>query len=377
MRRDAKVLRALAVLVTCAMATAGTFAAEVDITANITASETWTSNNEYILTQPIYVTNGATLTIEPGTVVRGEPSDSGDPNNPNPGTLIIARGSKLRALGTVDNPIVFTDLFDDNVHGNPGTDPYDRLENALGLTGQWGGVILLGRTYVANNTLAGPNAAREVQIEGLTSVGSLGLYGNGGNDDDDSGTLTYVSIRYGGFNLAPNNEINGLTLGAVGRQTDIDFVEVMQNKDDGIEFFGGTVNVKHVIAVAGGDDSIDYDEGYRGKGQFILLVQGTPGPDKSDKGAEQDGGNNPDGSQPFATPAFYNVTMVGLGGDVSETYTAKATNTALHFRDNAAGRYYNSFVADFGGAPLCIEGGNTGTSQTGPNTSGERAITTY
>jgi hypothetical protein len=345
-------------------------AATIFITTNITTSQTWTSGNEYVLTQPVYVTDGATLTIEAGTVVRGEPQSVAGANDP--GTLIIARGSKIRALGTADRPIVFTDLQDDNVGHNPGTYPYDEALNALSLTGQWGGVILLGRAYVANNTLAGPDATREVQIEGLTATGGLGLYGNGGNDDDDSGVMSYVSIRYGGFNLSANNEINGLTLGAVGRQTDLDHIEVFQNKDDGVEFFGGTANIRHLAVVSTGDDGLDYDEGWRGKAQFVFMLQGTPGTDKSDKGMEQDGGNNPDGSQPFAIPTLYNVTGVGLG---QKAYTDKLKNTALHFRDNAGGRHYNSFFADYGGAPLCIEGGST--TAIAANTSAERSVTDY
>ena len=143
-----------------------------------------------------------------------------------------------------------------------------------------------------------------MQIEGLTPAGGLGLYG----DCRTRGLpelrrrrqrpLRYISIRYGGFNLSANNEINGLTLGAVGRETDIDFVEVFQNKDDGIEFFGGTVNVKNLIVADGGDDGVDYDEGFRGKVQFVLVLQGTPGADKSDKAGEHDGGNNPDRACP-------------------------------------------------------------------------------
>ena len=353
-------------------------AANVNITANITTSQTWTKNNDYILTQPIYVTSGATLTIEAGTVVRGEPTDLDPNSNPlnNPGTLIITRGSKLFALGTRTEPIVFTDLNDDHVRGNPGTDPYDTFDNASQLTGRWGGLILLGRGYVANNTGAAADPNREVQIEGLTAVGGLGLYGNGGNDNDDSGSINYVIIRYGGFNLAPNNEINGLTLGAVGRETDIDYVEVFQNKDDGIEMFGGTVNLKHAIVADGGDDGIDYDEGYRGKGQFILVLQGTPGSDKSDKAGEHDGGNNPDQSKPIATPAFYNVTYIGLGADKT-TYTARSTNTALHLRDNAGGRFYNSAILDFGGAETLIEGATLPGDANTINTSGQRAQTAY
>ncbi len=371
MRRDAKGIRLPALLLACGMATAGAYAGTVNITTNITASETWTSNNTYILTQPIYVTNGATLTIEPGTVVRGEPQSAAGANDP--GTLIITRGSKLRAVGTPDRPIVFTDLFDDNIGGNPGTPPYDTLDTALGVTGQWGGVVLLGRAYVANNTVGAPLAAREVQIEGLTPTGGLGFYGNGGDDDDDSGSMAYVSIRYGGFNLSANNEINGLTLGAVGRATDLDYIEVFQTKDDFFEMFGGTVNVKHIIGAIGGDDGVDYDEGWRGKAQFVFLMQGFPGSDRADKGGEHDGGNVGDGSQPFALPTLYNVTYVGLG---QKAFTSSLTNTVLHFRDNAGGRYYNSFFADFGGAPLCIEGANTGGG-CGTLTSCERSGAAY
>ena len=287
-RRTLSGICAIVLMVTAAgaLAVQDATAATVNVSSNITTSQTWTKNNDYRLTQPVYVTGGATLTIQAGTVIRGEPTDL-DPNgNPlnNPGTLIIARGSKIFANGTMMEPIVFTDLADDHVRGNPGTDPYDTFDNATQLVGRWGGLILLGRTYVANNTGVAADPNREVQIEGLTAAGGLGLYGNGGNDNDDSGSISYVIIRYGGFNLSANNEINGLTLGAVGRETDIDYVEVFQNKDDGIELFGGTVNVKHAIVADGGDDGIDYDEGYRGKVQFVLVLQGTPGSDKSDKG---------------------------------------------------------------------------------------------
>ncbi|HKQ62399.1 MAG TPA: hypothetical protein VJS92_13990, partial [Candidatus Polarisedimenticolaceae bacterium] len=186
-------------------------AANISVNANITLSETWTADNVYMLETVVYVTNGATLTIEPGTVVRGLPDASTVGSN-NPGTLVVTRGAKLRALGTKLNPVVFTDPFDDNVGNNPGNFPYDDRLNAAGLTGQWGGVILLGKGYVANNTLTGPNPARTVQIEGLVADGVNGIYGGCSSfpaqfpnaldcDDDDSGTLTYASIRYGGFGL--------------------------------------------------------------------------------------------------------------------------------------------------------------------------------
>jgi hypothetical protein len=366
-----------------ALAASPAAAATVNVTANITPASpaglrNWTADNEYVLGTVIYVEAGVVLTIEAGTVVRGMP-DTLTPGVNDPGTLVIARGAKIRAMGTKMKPIVFTNLDDDNIGGNPGTFPYDDPTNARDITGTWGGLVILGRTYVANNATAGPNGAREVQIEGLTSPGGLGLYGNcaasplfpSSCDDDDSGTVEYVSIRYGGFNVSPNNEINGLTLGAVGRETDVRFVEVFQNKDDAIEFFGGTVGVKNAVLNAVGDDGLDWDEGFRGKIQFVLEMQGTPGTDKSDKGGELDGGNGGDASQPRAIPTVFNTTFVGLGAQ--KNYTGRGENTALHFRDNSGGLWYNSAFLDFGGAEALIEGG-TVTSNSA-NTSGERSGT--
>ncbi len=370
--------------IAAALAASSVEAATIMVTDEIAASETWTADNEYILTEPIYVTTGATLTIEPGTVIRGEGESAAGVNDP--GALIITRGSKLIAVGTVLKPIVFTNLDDDNIGGNVGNVPYDNKSTSLGVTGTWGGLILLGRGYVANNTAAGPNPAREIQIEGLTTVGSLGLYGDCSGafsptippqscDDDDSGTLSYISIRYGGFNLSANNEINGLTLGAVGRSTDIDHIEVFQNKDDGIEAFGGAVNLKYVVMANGGDDALDYDEGWRGKVQFMFVMQGTPGSDKSDKGSERDGGNAGDASQPRAIPTVYNATYIGLGG--TKAYTDRLMNTGLHFRDNGGGRDYNSFLGDFGGATMLIESGNFPIIGTAANTSAGRTVAAY
>jgi hypothetical protein len=357
-------------------------AATINVNADITTSTTWTANNEYILTDRIYVTNGATLTIEAGVTVRGEPEET--VGSQDPGTLIITRGSKIRALGTRLRPIVFTNLEDDNIGSNPGTSPYDTLSFAQAVTGEWGGLILLSYGYLANGTVAGPNPAQENQIEGLTATAEKGFYGGcaeflagpyGRNcDDSDSGTLNFVSIRYGGFNLSANNEINGLTLGGVGRETEIDYIDIFNNKDDSIEFFGGAVNVKHVISANSGDDGFDFDEGWRGRAQFVFTLQGTPGSDKSDKGFEQDSGLTGDNSQPFAIPTIYNATVVGLGAQKT-TYTARFTNTAMHWRDNGGGRHFNSVYLDFGGAAALIEGG--AASCNGAGTSSERSSTPY
>ncbi len=358
-------------------------AATINIAADITTSQTWTADNEYVLTNPIYVTSGATLTIEPGTVVRGEPTSGAN----DPGTLIITRGSKIQSLGTPRRPVIFTDLLDDNMGDNLGSGPYGDKFSSRSVVGQWGGLVILGYGYVANNTLAAVDPARAVQIEGLTAEGGLGLYGNcqsflagpyGRNcDDGDSGTVRYTRISYGGFNLSANNEINGITLGGVGRETDISYIEVYQTKDDAIELFGGAANFKYAVLSNHGDDGIDYDEGWRGKAQYVFQMQNVPGSEVTNMGGEWDGGNNPDGSQPLAIPTLCNLTFVGLGAD-KVGYANKDRNSGIHLRDNAGTRVYDSAFLDFGGATMAIEGGNgIGGSATAADSSGARAITPY
>ncbi|MDH5598269.1 MAG: hypothetical protein OEY34_04040, partial [Cyclobacteriaceae bacterium] len=150
-------------------------------------------------------------------------------------------------------------------------------------------------------------------------------------DTDSSGELHYISIRHGGTDIGAGNEINGLTLGGVGSGTVIDHVEIIGNTDDGIEWFGGTVQAKYLISAYCGDDALDYDEGYRGANQFIIIQQD---PLAGDRGGEHDGGTNPETGVPYAKPVFVNVTSYGRG--------AAAGKRALTFRDNAGGYYYNS-----------------------------------
>lgn len=348
----------------------------VVVNSRITASTTWTASNEYILTNITYVTSGATLTIEPGTVIRGL-SDANTPGANNAAALVITTGSKIIANGTKTNPIVFTDEADDNVPGCTATAPYNTYQQ---LTGAWGGLILLGRTYIAVNTATtGPLTNRQNQVEGVTAEGSLGLYG-GSNDDDDSGSLSYISIRYGGGALAPNSEINGLTLGGIGRATDIHHIEVVNNLDDAFEFFGGTVNCNYMTSFGAGDDGWDTDEGYRGKAQFVSIIQADAGGSAvgsgiPDRGLESDGGLNPDNSQPYSLSVLYNFTLIGKGqsGGGGSNYTAQATNLGVAIRDNAGQQIYNSLFLDFGGPAVAIsnEGGDLAIN------SRERWVTPY
>ncbi len=286
----------------------------------------WTSDNTYILHGFVFVDSTATLTIEPGTIIKGSPGQGA-----NASALIVARGGKIFAEGTVDRPIIFTALADDV------TDPNDLPLDARGL---WGGVILLGRARI--NT-----AARVGQIEGIPSTEPRGAYG-GTDDNDTSGVMKYVSIRYGGTDIGAGNEINGLTFGAVGRGTVIDYIEVLNNKDDGYEWFGGTVQTKHLISAFNADDGFDYDEGFRGKGQFWFVIQSDV---LGNRMGEHDGGTVPEDGTPYAIPEIYNATYIGSGKNSGSA----ANDHGIIMRDNAGGKYYNSLFTDFAGDALNIE----------------------
>ncbi|MCS6770609.1 MAG: hypothetical protein NZ740_01120 [Kiritimatiellae bacterium] len=341
-------------------------AAQILVSGNIGTDTTWVNTNEYILTTAIFVTNGATLTIQPGTVVRGYRDGTLQigTNPPAPGTLIISRGSKLIAKGTPSQPIVMTTTNDDFYLGpNPltmlGTSPWNVANNNRAR--QWGGLILLGRTYVAYEDVPGPTGTRFVQIEGLQPYGSISEYG-GNDDNDNSGELEYISIRYGGYVLGANNEVNGLTMGAVGRNTKIRQIEVAYNVDDGFEWFGGTVDGKYLLAWNCTDDQFDWDEGYRGRLQFIMAIQGSitigpPSPEVSDRGFECDGANVDNRAMPHSCPTIYNATIIGLG-----RHAANLRNSLCHMRDASAGRIYNSMFLDFGGAAGLIQGSLTETN---------------
>ena len=216
-------------------------AAEITVTADITADTTWTADNVYILDKSVFVKGGATLTIQPGTTVLG----TQNVDNNTYGSLVVARGSKLMAEGTAEAPIVFT--AKQEYDAGLTVDPDDDLDPALGDGGYWGGVILLGSAPI--NYYTGPATnANENSIEGFPAGSSSDLLYGGNNPADNSGVLKYVSIRFGGYVYASNREINGLTMGGVGSGTTIENVEVISNTDDGVEIFGGTVNTKRIAA---------------------------------------------------------------------------------------------------------------------------------
>ncbi len=226
----------------------------VSVTDNITADQTWYTGNIYILEGRIAVVSGVTLTIQPGVIVKGR-----EGSEANATALMIARGGKIRAEGTAEAPVIFTSVSDQIIPGqieSPNLSP--------SMNGLWGGVLVLGKAPISSD-------AEAMQIEGIPASDLNGLYG-GSDPADNSGILKYISIRHGGANIGEGNEINGLTLGGVGSGTVIENIEIVSNQDDGIEFFGGTVNVNNAIVWNTGDDAIDTDQSWAGTLDNCIIV---------------------------------------------------------------------------------------------------------
>ncbi len=253
-----------------------------------TGTVTWSKDKEYVIEGFVFVNDGQTLTIEPGTIVRFTAGEG-----ENASALIVSRGGKIIAEGTADEPIIFTAESDDLI-----------LSTETSKRGLWGGLIILGNAPI--NVKGG-----EAAIEGIPFSEPRSVFG-GPDENDDSGVLKYVSIRHGGTNIGDGNEINGLTLGGVGSKTIIDYVEIISNEDDGVEIFGGTVNLKHMVVSGCGDDAFDYDLGWSGNGQFWLAVQSA---NLGDQIIEAGGGTDPVIGTPNSLPNIFNVTLVGNGNN--------------------------------------------------------------
>ena len=234
----------------------------VVISSNITSNTTWTADNVYELGGRITVLDGVTLTIEPGTVIKGQAGTGA-----NATALLVARGGKINAVGTQFKPIIFTSVADEITPEQVGAGLFISPNLDPATQGLWGGVIILGKAPISAS-------ASEIQIEGIPTTDPNGLYG--GNDvSDNSGVMKYVSIRHGGANIGNGNEINGLTLGGVGNGTTIENIEIVGNQDDGIEFFGGTVNVYNLLVWFSGDDAIDTDQAWAGTLNNFIVICGS------------------------------------------------------------------------------------------------------
>lgn len=313
--------------------------AEILVSNDIAVSTTWTANNTYNLQKQIYVLPGATLTIEAGTLIASTTNLGG--------SLAVAKGANIFVQGTKTAPVIMTSKADTATWtaGDPKTGTWREAAN------EWGNLTVMGEGYISENATAGntavPNANNVAAMEGLVAAfpGDTKVLYGGGNDNDDSGSIAYLSVRYGGKVVGLNNELNGLSLGGIGRDTDINHVEVMNNVDDGIEIWGGTVNLKYFSIWNVGDDSLDLDQGWRGKAQFGLIVQGysldaSQGSGVGDNCFETDGAEDSDW-QPVSTGTIYNCTVLGqpVDGDHGTAW-----------RDNARIQYRNSIFVDIGEA---------------------------
>ncbi len=303
---------------------------------------TWTKDNIYVLRGFVFVNDGQTLTIEAGTVIKGQPGQGTGSS-----ALIIAKGGRIMAEGTAEEPIIFTALSDD-------LNTIDDLPvNARGL---WGGVILLGNAPINH-------ANAQTNIEGIPSTETRGAYG-GNNADDNSGVMKYVSIRHGGTNIGAGNEINGLTMGGVGRGTQISYIEVFGNDDDGFEWFGGTVNSSYLASIYNQDDSFDWDFGWRGQNQFWLAYQ-EQGFTDSDRGFESDGAHSGNLSAPvFSNPQIYNLTLIGQGatGNSAE---------AMFMTEGTGAHIANSIIMNFATGIELTDVGSTGMNSRDRLTNGD------
>ncbi len=298
------------------------------VETNITSDETWTTGNIYSLCGRIAVESGATLTIEPGVIVKGLAGSGA-----NASALLVARGGRIQASGTSSEPIIFT-AESDNIQ--PGQLAGSNLADTT--NGLWGGLIVLGNAPISAD-------AEAVQIEGIPPSDINGLYG-GTTANDNSGTLRYISIRHGGANIGEGNEINGLTLGGVGTGTTISHVEVVANQDDGIECFGGTVNIDNALVWNQGDDAYDMDQDYTGTIDNFVYVGG----ENSDHGMELDG---PEGSQDNGGFTLKNGTLIGFSPDGGEY---------IDFRSNVSCVVENCFFSNFS-SDSDVELDNNGVAQ--------------
>jgi hypothetical protein len=313
-------------------------------------NHSWVATNTYILDGFVYIMSNAVVNIEAGTVVRGDTGSGTSSGAANDfGCLFVCRGGKVNANGTATKPIIFTYVEDDV--NDSGDLPFPTR-------GLWGGVVIFGNARINNAGWTTNNVSYDI-YEGLPDLAVTNavngqvdfIHRFGGSDDNDnSGVYRYVSVRHGGKKLTTDKEINGWSMGAVGRGTTMEYLEAYCIADDGFEFFGGSVNTKYLVSAFNDDDGFDTDEGYNGNNQFWFGIQES---NAKDNGAEQNGQPQaPDvrvpGALPLATYTIRNATFIGAG-------TNTTANDALRFRQENKSRWYNSIFTDFGGVRVRID----------------------
>jgi hypothetical protein len=299
----------------------------VDVSGSIYGNRTWDADTIYRLNSFVRVEDGAILTIEAGTVIFGDFETKG--------TLVVQQGGKLMAIGTAEDPIIFTS------------------EKAVGLRspGDWGGIVLCGKA--PNNISTGLS-----ELEG-----AYGGFHGGTDAADNSGTLKYIQICYAGIPLNPNQEVNSLTLGSVGSGTTIENIVCAYGLDDSFEWFGGTVNCKYLVAYRGFDDDFDVDNGYSGNVQYCFGVRGSQFADQSlSNGFEVDNDGSGSSNTPFTSPTFSNVTLLGPKADRNLTIDDNF-GRAMHLRRNNKIHIHNSFFTAYP-TGIYIDGSGTTANAT-------------
>jgi len=254
-------------------------------------------SDNWLLSGGVFIDDGVTLTINYGGTVFADTEVTT--------FLSVKQGGKVFITGDENNPVVFTPLTDNPSYGD------------------WGGIIING--YATINT-------------GFTAEGEggTGIYG-GDDDHDNSGTLRYVRVEYAGKVLGTDNELNGFSFNGVGDETTIEYIQAYKGSDDGIEFFGGTVNVRYAVSTHNQDDSFDWTHGWRGKGQYWLVQQG---PDGGDRGIEADNNGDDNLLEPYSNPTLSNLTLIGVDdGD--------GLNTGMRLREGTKGKIFNTYVTGF------------------------------
>jgi len=316
-----------------------------EISGKITSDLTLTSGNLYALDGPVFVGNdkadSATLTIEAGTTIFGR--SGGD-------YLVVSRDSKIEANGTSSAPITFTSS-EDIAGGETGS-------------GQWGGIVLLGNAQSNKCPTDGSDCA--LQVEGVEEGAVFG----GTDHTDSSGTLRYVVVKHAGYEIAPDNELNGITFGGVGSGTKVEYIQVHENADDGIEFFGGTVNAKYVVLTSNKDDSVDWDNGFRGNLQYVLVKHDENG-GEANRAIEADNDGSTPNKLPQSNPTIANMTIIGNDFD-----TADKDSEGIYLREGTKAQLHNFVVTGSANMGECLEleGGATSSVTVNQAIAGETVL---
>jgi hypothetical protein len=317
-----------------------------EITTDITANRTLFAETTYTIKGFVHVANGATLTIQPGTTIKGDFATLGS-------SLFILRGAKIQAVGTADKPIVFTS-----------SQPVGSRA-----PGDWGGLIIIGNAV--------NNRAGQIEVEGTNTCGGCTtsgqnyqiIYSGGTTNTDNSGELRYVRVEFAGFAPSLNNELNSFTFAAVGSGTKLSYLQAVAGLDDSFEFFGGAVDGDHFVSYEAGDDHFDMSEGYAGRLQYLIALQSTQLTPRSNAGSnstdpsgiENDGCNgtgctNGFNTTPLTTPVVANFTIVGTNSTAS---SGSAGGIGMMLRRGTGGYYVNGIAARWPRAGVSLRDADT------------------